>query len=212
MELINDRSEEERWNDYFYPGTQTLKNKLNIIDSEELKSKEAQISFEKLVQLYENPIFGNYDSQHLKDIHKYIFEDLYDWAGEYRTVNMQKQTGFTDYRSIDEYLTGELKLMNEEFLQVDSSYKFAMFLSTYYIQLMAIHPFREGNGRTAREFLREFVAEKSKDLPFGPLELDWTKFNGEVVLDNITYALAFRSLIDMEFQKALVNPEEKMKM
>ena len=49
-------------------------------------------------------------------------------------------------------------------------------------------------------------------MPFGPLELDWTKFNGEVVLDNITYALAFRSLIDMEFQKALVNPEEKMKM
>ena len=72
---------------------------------------------------------------------------------------MQKQTGFTDYRSIDEYLTGELKLMNEEFLQVDSSYKFAMFLSTYYIQLMAIHPFREGNGKAAREFLREFVAE-----------------------------------------------------
>ena len=74
---------------------------------------------------------------------------------------------------------------------------------------MAIHPFREGNGRSAREFLREFVAEKSKSLPFGPLELDWTRFNGDVMLDNITFALAFRGAIDMEFQKALVNPEEE---
>lgn len=209
MELTNNDNEEMRWNSYFYPGTQTLKNKLNIIDAEMLKQKEAEISFEKLVELYENPIVGNFDSQHLKDIHKYIFEDLYDWAGEYRYVNMQKQTGFTDYNSISEYLSGELKLMNEEFLQVDSLFKFAMFLSTYYVQLMAIHPFREGNGRTAREFLREFVLEKSKSLPFGPLELDWTRFNGNVVLDNITYALAFRSLIDMEFQKALVSPEDK---
>lgn len=209
MELMDKNTEAERWNSYFYPGTQVLKNKLNITNGDELKEKEAQISFEKLVELYENPIIGKFDSNHLRDIHRFIFEDLYDWAGEYRIVNMQKQTGFTDYNNIASYLDQELKLMHEEFSRVRSLYTFAMFLSTYYVQLMAIHPFREGNGRSAREFLREFVAEKSKSLPFGPLELDWTRFNGDVMLDNITFALAFRGAIDMEFQKALVNPEEE---
>ena len=82
MELMDKNTEAERWNSYFYPGTQVLKNKLNITNGDELKEKEAQISFEKLVELYENPIIGKFDSNHLRDIHRFIFEDLYDWAGE----------------------------------------------------------------------------------------------------------------------------------
>lgn len=215
MEMSDEkRLEDERWKAYFYPNTNTLKNKLNITDYDELQVKESEITFEKLVELYENPIVGNFDSLHLRNIHKYLFEDLYDWAGEYRTVNMQKQTGFTDYRNIEKYLNGELELMHGEFLNVSNRSALAMFLSTYYVQLMAIHPFREGNGRSAREFLREFVVEKTKDLPFGPLELDWSRFNGDTVLNNIQFAIAFRSAIDMEFEKALVSPDDvnKIKM
>lgn len=58
MALTNERIEEinRLWDSYFYPETTTLKNKLNIMDPDELKEKEAEITFEKLVELYENPI------------------------------------------------------------------------------------------------------------------------------------------------------------
>lgn len=204
----------KQWESYFYPGTQTLINKFGITDPDELKVKEAEISFEKLVELYENPIVGEFNAEHLRNIHKYIFGDLYEWAGEYRYVDMRKQTGFTNWENISKYLDGELELMHNELKNISSIRELAIFLSTYYIQLMAIHPFREGNGRSSREFLRELVEEKTKDMPFGPLELDWTKFNGDTVLENIQFALVFRSAIDNEFLNALtpVEPENKIKM
>lgn len=214
MELNNEYEEkiDRLWNSYFYPGTTTLKNKLDITDPDELKNKEAEISFERLVDLYETPIKGDFDKEHLKNIHRYLFGDIYDWAGEYRYVEMRKETGFTESRFIDQYLTGELELMSKEFNDVNDKYSFAAFLATYYVQLMAIHPFREGNGRSSREFLRQFVAEKSQKLPFGPLELDWSKFDGEVFLASVQYSLVYRSAIENEFFKALVpvEPEDKV--
>ena len=212
-----EKSEREKmddmlWNSYLYPGTDTLKNKFEIVDADELKKKEAEVSFEKLVELYEKPIKGNFDKEHLLAIHKYIFGDIYDWAGEYRSVNMQKQTCFTKCEEIDSLLTYELQMMNKEFSDVRNVFSLASFLATYYAQLMNIHPFREGNGRASREFLREFVEEKSKTLPCGPLELDWSKFDGSVMMSDIQFALTFRGMIEYEFQKALVPVDsEKIK-
>lgn len=199
-----ERITNELWNSYLYPNTDVLKNKFGIMNSEELREREAEVSFEKLVELYESPITGNFDSEHLKAIHKYIFGDIYDWAGDYRYVNMMKQTGFTNHKDISEYLNREFSLMSEEFKEVTNESSFASFLATYYAQLMTIHPFREGNGRASREFLREFVLEKSKGLPCGPLELDWTKFNGESMMRDIQFSLIFRGVIEYEFRKALV--------
>lgn len=198
---------DRQWEAYFYPNTDVLINKFDITDFEELKEREAEVSFERLVELYEEPIVGEFDAEHLKNIHRYLFQDVYDWAGEYRLVNMQKQTGFTDYRQIDDYLNSELSLMEEEFKNVDSEYALAAFLATYYAQLLIIHPFREGNGRSTREFMREFVLEKTKSKPYGSFELDWTKFNGETLLDDIQFALVFRGVMEREFQKALVRIE-----
>lgn len=213
MAVTNEMLEEinRLWDSYFFPGTNTLRNKLGIYDYDELKQKEAEITFEKLVELYINPIQGNFDVNHWKNIHKYLFEDIYDWAGEYRYVNMQKETGFTDVHSIDYFLNGELKLMNAEINNIYSVQALAAFLAEYYAHLMAIHPFREGNGRSCREFLREFIVEKTKNLPTGPYELDWTRFDGDVVLENIKFSMVFRSQIENEFFKALVpvEPEEK---
>lgn len=213
MSLTNEKIEEinRLWDSYFYPGTNILKNKLNICDYDELKQKEAEITFEKLVNLYINPIEGNFDVEHWKNIHRYLFEDIYEWAGEYRYVNMQKETGFTDVSNINIYLESELKLMNDEITSVYSPYSLAAFLAEYYVHLMAIHPFREGNGRSCREFLREFVAEKTKSLPFGQYELDWTRFDGEIVLNNVQFSIVFRSQIENEFYKALVPVELKEK-
>lgn len=207
MGNFNYNDSDKNWESYLYPNSDVLINKLGIRDHAELKAKDAEISFEKLVELYTNPIKGEFDAKHLRDIHRYLFCDLYSWAGEYRCVNMQKQTGFTDYDNIDEYLNGELNMMQEEFKQVNNLSNFSTFLATYYAQLLTIHPFREGNGRSSREFLREFVAEKSKLLPCGPLELDWTKFDSSVMNEDIQFALTFRGVIEHEFYKALVPAE-----
>ena len=149
MAITNEKLEEidRLWNSYFFPNTETLRNKLNIYDKEELQEKEAEITFERLVELYEN-----FDEEHWKQIHRYIFGDLYDWAGEYRYVNMQKETGFTDVTNIEYFLNGELKLMNAEINNIYSVHALAAFLAEYYAHLMAIHPFREGNTRTVVVF------------------------------------------------------------
>ena len=103
--LINDRN----WDAYFYPSTNVLKNKLNIYDYDELKEIEAEKSFERLVQIIQSPISGSFDKEHLKGIHAFLFQDLYDWAGEYRNVNMRKETDFVPYTQIDKVLDIELK-------------------------------------------------------------------------------------------------------
>ena len=204
METKGEFSEEylRLWEEYLYPGTNTLKNKLGITDYEELKEKEAEISFEKLVDLYEHP---------------YIFSDLYDWAGEYRTVYMSKNHSyFAAVEMIDEYLEEDLKMMNEEIKKVFYLPELASFLAAYYVYLLNIHPFREGNGRAIREFLREFVEEKTPSLPTGPLELDFTVMDGEKINQAMVLARAFRGPIEEEFLKALtpieVTNENEIKM
>lgn len=67
--------EDKKWEEYLIPGTDgVLKNKFGIRDNEELKIKESEVVFKKLVELYEEPINGNFDKKHLCDIHKYLFE------------------------------------------------------------------------------------------------------------------------------------------
>ncbi len=75
----------------YYKGTTCLVNKLNIQNEETLSKVEADITFAKTSELEENPIDGNFDFNHYKKIHRYLFEDLYDWAGEIRTVIYQKK-------------------------------------------------------------------------------------------------------------------------
>ncbi len=196
---------EKAWNAYFYPGTTTLKNKLGITDYDELNKKDAEISFEKLAELYLEPIQGDFDKEHLKDIHRYLFDELYDWAGEYRNVYMKKaETYFTSEDKIDAALDYDLDILNRDILQVHSKFELADFLARNYINIQHIHPFREGNSRTIREFFRQFVLEKTPLLPMGPMELDLTEMDPEVM--NTARKFVTRSFpgeIVMEFNKAL---------
>ena len=75
---------------YLYPGTTTLINKFGIRDQEKLDEIEANYTSLRLSDLSENPMAGNYDSDHLCLMHKYVFSDLYDWAGDFRTIDIEK--------------------------------------------------------------------------------------------------------------------------
>ena len=85
-----------------YEGTTCLINKLNIHDEAKLAEIEAQITFAKTAMLEESPINGDFDFDHYKRIHRFLLEDLYDWAGQIRTVNIsKKRTKFLDAASIE---------------------------------------------------------------------------------------------------------------
>ena len=76
---------------YIYPGTDILKNTLDIHDRQALDDAEADYVSLRLRELAENPLRGNYDFEHLCAMHKYIFQDIYAWAGQIRTINMEKE-------------------------------------------------------------------------------------------------------------------------
>ena len=90
-------------NIYCYPNSNTLKNKLNIKDSHVLFDKEKRLTYLRLFELQKNPILGNFDFDHLKAIHYYIFQDIYEWAGKVRTVEIGKENLFCTTRFIDDY-------------------------------------------------------------------------------------------------------------
>ena len=199
----------DAWNSYFYEDSEVFKNKFGIKDSMKLEEVEAQCTFDRLVELYNNPIEGKFDKKHLCDIHRYIFQDVYDWAGEFRRVHMGKNSShFVATDSIGSYLDYELSLMNDAVRDIYSKDMFACFLAEYYVVLLDIHPFREGNGRAIGEFLREFCEAKSKEINLGEYTIDWTLVDEKILFDSMPDGRTRNSLIENEFRKALVSKED----
>jgi len=137
-----------------------LCNKLGIIDPEELEPHIARLSYGRVSELEESPLKGNFDIPHLRAIHRYIFQDVFPWAGDFREV-MTARTGSFGFpppvyieSSLSDLFT---KLRLENHLKALDSDQFATRSAHYLSELNAIHPFREGNGRTQREFIRQLA-------------------------------------------------------
>ena len=97
---------------YCYPGTSVLKNKLNIMDAQELEEAERKITSLRYAQALQSGIKGNFDFNHLKKIHFFLFSDIYEWAGKNRIVNISKEDMFCNAIYISdqaEELFGRLK-------------------------------------------------------------------------------------------------------
>lgn len=207
--------ERDSWNNYFIDGTNVLKNKLGITDNQLLSKEERILSLKKLTYLELFPLKGNFDGEHLKQIHKFLFDDIYPFAGVYRKCTMARFRDFVHPEEIEKDLNEKLSWMNEAILEVSSVDEYAFFLASAYYDLMSIHPFREGNGRSVREFLREFVLEKNKVLPFG-VKLDFSKIDKQEFLEAVKYRYIYPSMLEMLFKEALVpvkvsqNPARKL--
>lgn len=203
LEEENDRA----WEEYFIPGTNVLKNNLGVTEEQELKQLDAECSFKRLVELYENPIKGTFDAEHLKAIHRYIFRDIYPFAGEFRNVGMRKTEIFTDPQDIPRKLDVAISEMYEDFSNSHNRSEYVHFLSYTYTALLRIHPFREGNGRAIREFIREFVEEKMPDYT-----IKWSLVDGPQLEKGILNAYLSLTMVETEFEKALVpkDPEKKL--
>ena len=150
---------EDRNSSYCYENTNTLINKLDIRDSKVLQKYEAKITAAKLLALMQKGIIGNFDVKHINAIHKYLFEDIYPFAGKLRTENIAKGVfRFAEWEYIEpelERLLNELK--QENYLENLSKENLAERLAYYLSELNVLHPYREGNGRTTREFIRELA-------------------------------------------------------
>ena len=88
---------------YCYPNSNVLKNKFNIRNQLKLFNIEKEFTSVRLQELQNKPIKGNFDFNHLKKIHKYIFQDVYDWAGESRTVEIGKGNLFCTVSCLQSY-------------------------------------------------------------------------------------------------------------
>jgi len=139
-----------------------LKNKLNLTDPDELTKLAADFTSARSAQLLSRPIIGNFDIAHLRAIHKYLFQDVFQWAGDFREVTTSRTSSFgfpppMYIASSLETIFGQLR--GENHLQNLDADRFATRAGHYLGEINAVHPFREGNGRAQREFIRSLAAQ-----------------------------------------------------
>ena len=162
-----------------YPNTTVLKNKLNLKSQEALDEAE-RISVtvrtaQALQQAYEEPFtFAFYC-----ELHKKLFGDIYDWAGQLRTVDISKK-GTNFYPAHELQHMGEAKFQwlqsEHEFCSQLSFEDFAYCVADFYHELNMLHPFREGNGRTQRLFFTLLIRRAGYDINFADCDTDLLMF------------------------------------
>ena len=160
--------------DNCYEGTSCLINKLDIRDEKQLDIMESHITLAKISILQQNPINGNFDFEHYKAIHKFIFEDLYDWAGIPRTVDLSKKgTSFVKAENIEEIATACFgRLKNQNYFKNLDMDDFIEEITDFYCVTNNLHPFREGNGRTQRVFLSQLALNAGYEMDFSKIDTD----------------------------------------
>lgn len=140
--------------------TGTLINKLEIEDKSELRELEYRIVSDKLLELFITPI-EVYNTEDICKIHKFLFKDLYYWAGEVRKVNISKNgkpfIPIQSFPTAREYLDDLIESYNR---QAQSKEDLVYYLSEILDALNYFHPFREGNGRVQREVVRVLALSK----------------------------------------------------
>jgi len=145
---------------YVYPGTAVLINRFDCKNAEKLREIEALSTGGNLAYLQLHPIKGKHDFKHLKDIHRFIFQDLFDWAGQIRTIDIGKNNLFCRAQFIESYAESVFVDFYSSCYEVrNDKERFIEFLAKHYSDMNALHPFREGNGRAQREFARELCLE-----------------------------------------------------
>ena len=157
-----------------YEGTTCLINKFGITDEQQLAHVEGQITFAKGSELERCPLNGKFDFSHYKAIHKYLFEDIYEWAGEIRRVDISKKgTDFAKSHEIEQLADACFtRLKKQNYLKGQSLEEFVENIVDFYCVTNMLHPFREGNGRTQRIFLAQLIRHAGYDIHFSSMDAD----------------------------------------
>ena len=144
-----------------------LENKLGIKSSAELAREEERISKKKAVELFENGMLEKLEAgkfQTLCEIHKYLFDDIYDFAGKIRTVNLSKGNfRFARLMYLETAIKNVDKMPQNTFDEIVEKY----------VEMNIVHPFREGNGRSMRIWLDMMLKKQIGQV------VDWSKIEKE---------------------------------
>jgi cell filamentation protein len=156
---------------YLLPGTDVLRNRVGIVDGGMLARFEVSASLARVAELAVRPVEGSFDLDHLRAVHRHVFQDVYDWAGELRTVDLAKGMPFCRCDAIASeavrvfgaiakagYLVG---LDREHFLAA---------LAEHWGEVNALHPFREGNTRTQRVFFDQLATVAGRRMDWALLD------------------------------------------
>ena len=164
-----------------------LENKLGLTNSASLAREEERISKKKAIELFENGILDNLPAgkfSTLQTIHKYLFGDIYDFAGELRTVNISKGNfRFAPLIYLESALENIDKMPQSNFDEIVEKY----------VEMNIAHPFREGNGRSARIWLDHILKNEISKV------IDWSK----VDKDDYLLAMERSPIKDIEIKHVL---------
>jgi cell filamentation protein len=158
------------WDDYFYSGTNVLRNKVSIKNQRKLNQFEKSVTQIRDDELSTNPVQGHFDFEHLKNIHKHLFQDVYDWAGEIRDVNMGKGKFFTNPNEIEKQAQSIFNNLKEKnYLKNLNQDDFIKEVTKVFSEINSLHPFREGNGRAQRIFIKQLAEKADHKLDFSSI-------------------------------------------
>ena len=167
------------WESYFIPGTKVLKNRLGLDDAEELRILEEKFVFLRIAELDSAPVEGAFDYAHFKAIHRRLFQDVYEWAGEERispTDQFMIKAGHAYYPAGPEMTKAAEKLFaglaKDDFLRGLEIDEFVAKLAELWGELNVVHSFREGNTRTQTVFFDELVKAAGYELDVERLASD----------------------------------------
>jgi len=157
-----------------YTGTTVLINKFGIREEEKLLQAEIAVTQIATASWELSPQCATFDFEHYRAIHKHLFQNLYEWAGQIRDVNISKKgTRFCPFDEI-ESLAGRIftRLRKADYLRRLSKDKFVAEFVDLYITTNHLHPFREGNGRVQRLFLSQLARNAGYSLDFADIDVD----------------------------------------
>jgi cell filamentation protein len=180
-----------------------LKNLPGFTTQAKLDSFETAEAAEAQVRLRIDPVRGSFDTAHLKEIHKRIFQRIYPWAGEFRQVNIRRSGSyfFALVPFIEQNLLSTFsKLAAENQLKGLDANAFASRAAYYLGELNAIHPFREGNGRTQRECIRQLAAEAGFRMNWGRVTRE-QMYEASVESHNLGNNAGFAKLIALAIER-----------
>ena len=194
---------------YLYPNRETLINLLNETDEARFNNIEADYTVLRIKELLDNPIIGNFDFHHLCMVHRHIFQDIFEWAGKIRIINIEKaeealsglSIEYTDVFDIVRYSDSVLlKMKSINWDSLSNEEKSATFAECA-TDLWKIHPFREGNTRTIITFCCDFAEKRGF-----PLDRELFKDNSAYVRRALVASSAFfKELGDKRKPEFLVN-------
>lgn len=147
---------------YLDPDTGILRNKVGAHTRAELDRAEHDLVGARALQLVDHPVSGAYDLAHLRAIHHHLFQDVFPFAGELRTINIYKRNDpSSHFFPVERFRTGATFVFDElrvdNYLRGRDRSRFVHGLARHFDAVNHLHPFREGNGRTQRIFFAQLA-------------------------------------------------------